>query len=123
MKAAKDMAEANNTKEGMCKELEDVSIQIKNLEKRKDYLKSKLMPLMTAKERIGLVEKIEVKGLAIDDDLKAKLKARFGDAIIDPESIKIKVLREKMEEDKALDDSIPRQDPTYQIRVGEPFKK
>lgn len=123
MKAAKDMAEANNTKEGWCKELEDVSIQIKNLEKRKDYLKSKLMPIMTAKERIGLVEKIEVKGLAIDDDLKASLKARFGDAIIEPESIKIKVLREKMEEDKALDDSIPRQDPTYQIRVGEPFKK
>jgi hypothetical protein len=123
MKAAKDMAEANNTKEGMCKELEDVSIQIKNLEKKKEYLKSKLMPIMTAKERIGLVEKIEIRELSIDADLTAKLKQRFGDEIVKPEEIIIKKLREKMEEDEALDKSIPRKDPTYQLRVGEPFKK
>jgi hypothetical protein len=121
--AAAGMAKANEDKGTMCKELEDVSIQIKNLEKRKEYLKSKLMPIMTAKERIGLVEKIEIRELSIDADLTAKLKQRFGDEIVKPEEIIIKKLREKMEEDEALDKSIPRKDPTYQLRVGEPFKK
>jgi hypothetical protein len=120
MGVAGNMASANSDKETLCKELEEVCIEIKNLEKRKDWLKAKVDPLLAPKERVGLVEKVEVRELAIDEDLLASLEKRFGSAIVRRECNK-KLLREKMEADTELDKSIPRGAPKYQIRVGEKF--
>jgi len=120
MKVAAQIAQVNAGKEELAAELEKVSDEIKGLEKRKDWLKAKIMPLLTVGERIGKVEKIEVKGLAVDDDLLKSLEERFGSDIVRRE-INTKFLRKMMEEDKALDESIPRAPGKTQIRVGEKF--
>ena len=120
MKAAAQMAQVNASKEELAAELEKVADEIKSLEKRRDWLKAKIDPMLSIGERIGKVEKIEVRGLAVDADLLKSLEERLGPEIVRHE-LNTKLLRQKMEEDKALDQSIPRAPGKTQIRVGEKF--
>ncbi len=120
MKVAAQMAMANASKEELAEQLEKVSDEIKGLEKQKEWLKAKLDPMLSIGERVGKVEKIEVRGLAVDEDLLKSLEERFGPEVVRRE-LNTKFLRKKMEEDKALDESIPRAPGKTQIRVGEKF--
>jgi ribosomal protein L9 len=120
MKAAAQMAQANASKEELAAELEKVSDEYKALEKQIKWLKAKIDPMLTIGERIGKVEKIEVHGLMVDDDLLKTLEEEHGPEIVRRE-LNTKLLRELMEKDKALDQSIPRAPGKTQIRVGEKF--
>lgn len=120
MSTASDMAQQNKDKETLCKELESVSLEIKGLEKKKDWLKSRLDPLLKIGERIGLVEKIEVEKLLIDEDLLEKFIGDYGKEVEKARECNIKVLREKIGDNKAALASIPKSKST-QIRVGEKF--
>jgi len=115
--AAADLAKANADKERLAKELTEVHIQIGQLEKRKEWLKSKLEPLLTDGERIGLVAKEVRQNLIVDDTLLATLEARFGASIV-KRSVNTPVLRKYMAEDQALDQAIPRKKQVT-LRVGE----
>jgi acetate kinase len=122
MKAAAQMAQANASKEELAAELEKVSEEIKAGEKRKDWLKAKLMPLMAVGERIGMVEKLSVSNLVVDDELLAALEKELGPSVVRREA-NIKVLREMMIENKALEARIPKGPAKTQLRVGESFNR
>jgi len=113
MKAAADMAAGNDEKAALAKELEKVAMDIKGLEKERDRLKRKLLPLMSLGERIGLVEKGQRETLDVSDELLSALERDLG-----PEAVRREVntpwLRERMREDAALDARIPR-------KAGDPF--
>lgn len=115
--AAADLAKANIEKDRLAKELTDIHLQIAQLEKRKEWLKGKLEPLMTEGERIGLVAKEVRQNLVVDDTLLATLEARFGAGIV-KRSVNTPVLRKYMAEDAALDQGIPRKKQVT-LRVGE----
>ena len=117
MSTASDMAAANEEKVKLCKELEDVSLEAKGLEKKIKFLKSKIDPMMKVGERIGLVEKLEVEKLSIDETLLATLVEKYGPEVERTEC-NVKALREKMGDDKKALAALPKSTST-QIRVGE----
>lgn len=118
MKAAADMAMGNVEKETLAKELEKVALEIKGLEKERDRLKRKLLPLMSLGERIGLVEKAQRETLDISEELLSMLEKDLGSEIVRRE-VNTPFLREKMKEDAALDQRIPRKAGDPFITVGE----
>lgn len=122
MKAAAQMAQANASKEELAAELEKVSEEIKAGEKRKEWLKAKLMPLMTVGERIGNVEKLSVSNLVVDDELLAALEKELGPNVVRREA-NIKFIREMMLVNKELEARIPKGPAKTQLRVGEAFNK
>lgn len=122
MKAAAQMAQANASKEELAAELEKVSEEIKAGEKRKEWLKAKLMPLMAVGERIGNVEKLSVSNLVVDDELLAALEKELGPNVVRREA-NIKFLRELMAVNKELEARIPKGPAKTQLRVGESFNK
>ena len=111
------MAQDNDEKMKLCKQLENTALEKRNLENQEKALKQKLDPMLKVGERIGLVEKLNVEKLNIGPELLAELEKKYGDKIVRREC-DIKVLRaamaEKPEELKAL----PKKTST-QIRVGE----
>jgi len=118
MKAAANMASSNTEKESLAQELEKVSMDIKGMERERDKLKRKLLPLMTMGERIGLVEKSQRETLGVDDDLLNKLEEDLGSEVV-TRKVNTPFLREKMKEDPALDDRIPRNTGNPFLTVGE----
>jgi acetate kinase len=122
MKAAAQMAQANASKEELAAELEKVSEEIKAGEKRKEWLKAKLMPLMAVGERIGNVEKLSVANLVVDDELLAALEKELGPNVVRREA-NIKFIREMMALNKELEARIPKGPAKTQLRVGESFNK
>lgn len=118
MKAAANMAAANTEKEALAQELEKVSLDIKGLERERDRLKRKLLPLMGMGERIGLVEKSQRENLVVDDDLLDKLEEELGAEVV-TRKVNTPFLRERMKEDAALDGRIPRKTGNPFLTVGE----
>lgn len=118
MKAAANMAAANDEKEALAKDLEKVALEIKGLERERDRLKRKLLPLMSLGERIGLVEKGQRETLVVDEDLLKDLEATFGPEVV-RRDVNTPFLREKMKEDAALDARIPRKTGDPFLTVGE----
>jgi len=118
MRAAADMAAGNAEKETLAQELERVSLEIKGLERERDRLKRKLLPLMSLGERIGLVEKSQRENLAVDDNLLNELEKEFGPEVV-TRKLNTPFLREKMKEDPALDQRIPRDTGNPFLTVGE----
>lgn len=116
MSTAGDIAQANVEKEKLARELENVVIEIRQLEKKEKYLKAQLDPMMQVGERVGLVEKIKVDTLVISDALLEALEKELGSDIV-RRDVNTKNLREKMAEDPELDRKIPRQSRT-QFKVG-----
>lgn len=119
MSTAAEIAAQNEEKTKLCKELEIVSLEAKGLEKKIKFLKGKLDPMMKVGERIGIVEKLEVEKLSIDETLLATLVEKYGPEVMRKEC-NVKVLREKIGDDKAALKAIPK-DTSTQIRVGEKF--
>ena len=117
MSTAAEMAQANEEKAKLCKELETVSLEAKGLEKKIKFLKGKLDPMMKVGERIGIVEKLEVEKLNIDETLLATLVEKYGPEVKRVEC-NVKALREKIGDDKKALDALPK-DKSTQIRVGE----
>lgn len=121
MKAAAERAAQNESGGGerdtLVRELEDVSIQKKQLEKREKWLKSKLMDMLNPGERVGLVEKIVQRPLDIDDELLKELEEKLGPVVV-KKSVNTTALRALMESDPELDRMIPRKEKPM-IRVGE----
>jgi hypothetical protein len=120
MGIAGDVAKGNNEKEDLARQLEEVHVEIKQLEKRKDWLKSKIEPLLSVGERIGQVEKLEQHPLNVGADLLKELEDQYGSKIV-KRSVNTTYLRELMKDDADLDKKIPRKTRT-QIRVGESYK-
>ncbi len=124
MKAAADRAKENtegeDTKEKMVRELEEVSIEKKQLDKREKWLKSKLKPMFAPGERVGLVELVVQRPLDIDDALLAELEAKYGADVVTRKP-NTKKIREIMDADQELDRTIPRTEKQV-MRVGEAFK-
>jgi len=124
MGVASDRAKANegegSEKEDLARQLEEVHRDIKQLEKRKDWLKSKLEPLLDIGEKIGQVEKLEQNPLNVSPDLLKELEDQYGAKIV-KRSVNTTYLRELMTDDVELDKKIPRKTRT-QIRVGESYK-
>ena len=124
MGVAADRAKANegeiSEKEKLAGQLEQVHREIKQLEKRKDWLKSKLEPMLSVGERIGQVEKLEQNPLNVSPDLLKELEEEFGPSIV-KRSVNTTHLRELMNDNPELDKRIPRKTRT-QIRVGEAYK-
>lgn len=124
MKAAADRAKQNTEGEGeketLVRELEEVSIQKKQLDKREKWLKSKLKPMFEPGERIGLVELVVQRPLDIDDVLLAELESKYGADVVTRKP-NTKKIREIMDADQELDRSIPRGEKQV-MRVGEAFK-
>ena len=121
MKAATDRAAENeaggNERDTLVRELEEISIQKKQFEKREKWLKSKLMDMLNVGERVGLVEKTVTRPLDVDDALLDELEKRYG-AVVVKRSVNTKFLRALMDNDQELDREIPRTERTS-IRVGE----
>ncbi|HUU21977.1 MAG TPA: hypothetical protein VM389_05520 [Phycisphaerae bacterium] len=124
MKAAAERVKGNTEGEGeketLVRELEEVSIQKKQLEKREKWLKSKLEPLFAPGERVGLVELVVSRPLDVDDELLAELEKRLGPSVV-KRSVNTKFLRAVMDGDQELDREIPRKEQRS-LRVGEAFK-
>jgi hypothetical protein len=124
MGIAGDLAKENkgetNEKEDLARQLEEVHRDIKQLEKRKDWLKSKIEPLLDVGERVGQVEKLEQHPLNVSADLLKELEDQFGSKIV-KRSVNTTYLRELMKDDADLDKKVPRKTRT-QIRVGESYK-
>lgn len=124
MGIAGDLAKANETegneKEDLARQLEEVHRDIKQLEKRKDWLKAKIEPLLSVGERIGQVEKLEQNPLSVSAELLKELEEEYGPSIV-KRSVNTTHLRELMADSEELDKRIPRKTRT-QIRVGEAFK-
>jgi hypothetical protein len=118
--AAADMAKANAEKEQLADELLKVHLEIKQLEKRKGFLKDKLAPLMQEGERVGMVSKDVKQNLNVDAALLSELEERFGPSIV-KRSVNTPVLRQHMKEDTTLDERIPRKKSVV-MRVGEEWK-
>jgi hypothetical protein len=121
MSVAGELAQANEEKAKLCKELEEKSIEKKNLEKRIEWLKSKLDPLLKVGERIGIVEKLEVEKLNIGPELLAELVTKYGPEV-ERRECNVKVLREKMAETPDELKKLP-VTKSEQIRVGEKWGK
>lgn len=121
MKAAANRAaeneSSNDERDALVRELEEVSIQKKQMEKREKWLKSQLMDMMNPGERIGLVELAVQRPLDISDELLDSLEQRYGAAVV-KRSVNTKFLRALMDSDQELDREIPRIEKRM-IRVGE----
>lgn len=122
MKAAAQMAQVNMDKDSLAADLEKISEEIKIAEKRKEWLKAKLDPLMTNGERIGKVEKVKRQDIIVDGELLVDLEKRFGPEIVRKEC-NVKLLREKFLEDPALEPTIPKGPEKWFLKVGEQFNK
>jgi uncharacterized protein YdcH (DUF465 family) len=124
MGVAADRAKANEDeigeKEKLAEQLEEVHRDIKQLEKRKDWLKAKIEPLLSVGEKIGQVEKLEQNPLNVSPDLLNELEEEFGPSIV-KRSVNTSHLRQLMSDSPELDKRIPRKTRT-QIRVGESYK-
>jgi hypothetical protein len=121
MSTAGEVAKQNEDKAWLAKELEDISLEIKGLERKRDYMKSRLEPMMVVGERLGLVEKTRAEYLLVDATLLEVLEKQFGEEVVKRE-VNTKFLRERMAENPELDRRIPRQE-RVQLRVGEPYRK
>lgn len=121
MSTASDVAKKNDDKTQLAKDLETISMEIKGLEVKRDYLKSRLEPMMVVGERIGLVEKTRAEYLMVDGALLDALEKQFGAEVVKRE-VNTKFLREKMSGDPELSGKIPRQE-RIQLRVGESYRK
>jgi len=117
MSVAGDMAQANAEKEKFCKELEEKHLEKKGIEKRIEWLKSKLDPMMKVGERIGLVEKLEVKKLNVGGELLEELEKELGSGVVRREC-NVKNLRAALAEKPDRLNALPHKKST-QIRVGE----
>jgi hypothetical protein len=120
MGIAGQMAQDNMAKNDLAKEYETLVVEIKNMEKKREVLKAKLLPQMSKGERIGLVECVEIAdALAIDDELLTTLEKELGSEVVKRE-VNTKFLRTVLETNKELDKRIPRAPAKTQLRVGEP---
>ncbi len=119
---AKENAEKAKKKAELAKDYENTHLQIKQLEKEKEKIKSKLDPILAVGERIGLVHKISQNVLDIPNNspIIDELARVLGPQVVRKE-IDAKALDEALKTNpNALKDAaltIPRKDRT-QIRVG-----
>lgn len=113
---AKKNEEQGETKEALAKEYAETVLSIRQLEKKKDYLKAKLAPQMVVGERIGLVEKVSKEKLDISDELLVALEKKLGEVVIRKE-VNTPLLREMMKADEKIDKMIPRV-TTTELKVG-----
>lgn len=117
MTVAGQMANANESKEELVKQLVETVTERKRAEKKEESLKYRLMGLMTLGEKIGVVKKTRATSLDISEELFAALEKEFGKEIVRHEP-NIKRIRELMETNEALKKRIPEKDGDPYIKVG-----